>query len=166
MRMKKVIPVLLAAVLVCISNVGSANAYFTTYVTAKGGYEVSWEHHERMNEDFHDWNKYVSITSKEGSVPVYVRVKAFTGSKYILSYEGEAWEYNEIDGYYYYKTLLYGGETTSSLKIEITNIPTVAEDGDNFNVVVIYETVPAQTNEEGGYLSPTEADWTGAKSNE
>ncbi len=86
MRKHVFIPALMAAALLCVSQVGNANAYFTTYVKAKGGYPVSWEHHENINESFNDWSKYVSITSKEGSVPVYVRVKAFAGSKYTLEY--------------------------------------------------------------------------------
>ena len=89
MRAKRmnIISAALAVGLVCISSVQNANAYFTTYVTAKGGYEVSWEHHEKITEEFVDWNKYVTITSEEGSIPVYVRVKAFAGSSYQLMKE-------------------------------------------------------------------------------
>ncbi|MDE7247058.1 MAG: hypothetical protein K2N43_04150, partial [Lachnospiraceae bacterium] len=97
-----IISAVLAVGLVCISSVQNANAYFTTYVTAKGGYEVSWKHKEDIHEEFRDWSKYVTITSEAGSVPVYVRVKAFAGSSYELDYEGTGWTYNSADGYYYY----------------------------------------------------------------
>lgn len=166
MRKHVFIPALMAAALLCVSQVGNANAYFTTYVKAKGGYPVSWEHHENINESFNDWSKYVSITSKEGSVPVYVRVKAFAGSKYTLEYFGDDWTYNPLDDYFYYKYQLEGGQTTSTLRIGISNIPANVQEGLNFNVVVVYETIPVQVNESGEALSPIDADWTGAKIDE
>lgn len=166
MRKQSLIPALVAAALVCISQVGNANAYFTTYVRAKGGYPVSWEHHETIHESFNDWSKYVSITSREDSVPVYVRVKAFAGSKYTLEYFGDDWTFNQNDEYFYYKYQLEGGKTTSNLRVAISNIPSNVQEGTNFNVVVIYETIPVQVNEDGEILSPVEADWTGAKVNE
>lgn len=65
MKRKTFIPALFAAALVCMSNVKDANAFFTTYVTAKGGYEVSYMRETHMEEQFENWNKYVTITSKE-----------------------------------------------------------------------------------------------------
>ena len=155
MRMKRInmISAALAVGLVCISSVHSANAYFTTNVTAKGGYEVSWKHREHINEELSDWTKSVTITSEEGSVPVYVRVKAFAGSNYQLTYEGSQW--TEKDGYYYYNSALPGGEATDVLKVSIGNIPVNLKDGMNFNVVVVYETIPAQYG-----VNPWDADWT------
>lgn len=159
MRINKLLPAIVAFVFVTISSVPDANAYFTTYVTAKGGYDVNWKHEEKIDERFEDWNKYVSVTSKEGSVPVFVRVKAFAGSLYSLQYSGNDWSYNEKDGFYYYNKALKGGETTSNLKIFIGNIPAKPQQGDNFNVTVVYETVPVQYDDEGNPLSPMAADW-------
>ena len=151
-----IISAALAVGLVCISSVHSANAYFTTNVTAKGGYEVSWKHQESIEERFENWSKYVKITSEAGSVPVYVRVKAFAGSTYQLTYEGSQW--TEKDGYYYYNSALPGGEATEELRIGIGNISVNLKDGMNFNVVVVYETIPAQYG-----VDPWNADWTQKK---
>lgn len=158
MKLRSILPAIIAVGFVCISSVSNANAYFTTYVTAKGGYAVNWKHEEHIDESFEDWNKYVTITSKPESIPVFVRVKAFSGSTYSLSYSGNEW--TENDGYYYYNNVLNGGETTSALRVYIDNIPTNPQKKENFNVVVIYETIPAQFDEEGNFISPVLADWT------
>lgn len=160
MKMKTFIPALFAAGLICFSNVKSANAFFTTYVTAKGGYEVNYMRETKIEEQFENWNKYVTITNKEGSIPVYVRVKAFCGELYTLSYSGEDWKYVEADGYYYYEKPLYGGETTKALRVFIDNIPVKPEEEQNFNVVVIYETIPVQYDEQNELVSPEIADWS------
>ena len=158
MKLRSILPAIIAVGFVCISSVSNANAYFTTYVTAKGGYAINWKHEEHIDESFEDWNKYVTITSKPESIPVFVRVKAFSGSTYSLSYSGNEW--TENGGYYYYNNVLNGGETTSALRVFIDNIPTNPQKKENFNVVVIYETIPAQFDEEGKFISPVLADWT------
>lgn len=160
MKIKTFIPALFAATLICMSSVKDANAFFTTYVTAKGGYEVSYMRETHMEEQFENWNKYVTVTSKEGSIPVYVRVKAFSGELYELSYAGEGWKYVEADGYYYYDRPLYGGETTKALRIFIDNIPVNPEHEQNFNVIVIYETIPVQYDEQNEWIQPEKADWS------
>ena len=168
MRAKRmnIISVALAVGLVCISSARNADAYFTTYVTAKGGYAVSWEHHEEIKETFKDWEKSVTITSKAGSVPVYVRVKAFAGSFYDLVYRSEEnngiaeWEAGP-DGYYYYSSVLQGGEETkAALKIHIDNVPETPKEGMDINVVVVYETIPVQYDANGEVVKPQAADWT------
>ena len=151
---------------VCISSVQNANAYFTTYVSAKGGYEVSWKHKEDIHEEFRDWSKYITITSEESSVPVYVRVKAFAGSTYELDYEGTGWTYNSADGYYYYNSVLEGGGETEKLRVGIGNIPVNPKDDMNFNVVVVYETIPVQYGEDGSMIAPQDADWTQRKTSQ
>ena len=159
-----IISAALAVGLVCISSVQNANAYFTTYVTAKGGYEVSWKHKEEIHEELKEWSKHITITSKEGSVPVYVRVKAFAGSNYELTYTGDQW--TEKDGYYYYKSELQGGKTTETLLVDIKNIPKEPKDGMNFNVVVVYETIPVQYDKDGNMIAPQDADWTQSKTSQ
>lgn len=160
MKIKRIMPVLLAFVLLCVGHVESASAYFTTYVTAMGGYPVSWEHHEKIHEDFQDWKKYVTISSDPDSIPVYVRAKAFSGSTYQLSYSGSEWKYTEKDQYCYYQKALNGGETTSALLVSIDNIPINPEKEDNFNVIVIYECIPVIYDEDGQMVPPEQADWS------
>lgn len=168
MRAKRmnIISAVLAVGLVCISSVQNANAYFTTYVTAKGGYEVSWKHREDINEEFRDWSKYITITSEAGSVPVYVRVKAFAGSTYGLVYEGDGWTYSSADGYCYYNSVLQGGGTAAGLRVGIDNVPVNPKDGMDFNVVVVYETIPVQYGADGSMIAPQDADWTQRKTSQ
>ncbi len=167
MRAKRmnIISAALAVGLVCISSARNADAYFTTYVTAKGGYAVSWEHHEEIRETIKDREKSVTIASKKGSIPVYVRVKAFAGSSYELVYKSE--ENNGIaewkagaDGYYYCSSVLQGGEETKALKIRINNVPKTPKEGMDFNVVVVYETIPVQYDANGEMVKPEAANWT------
>lgn len=160
MKKSIVVTALLACCLVVFSGVQNANAYFTTYVTAKGGYEVSWKHRERIDENFSDWDKYVTITSEEDSIPVYIRAKAFSGSTYTLTYTGADWTYNAADDFYYYNVPLKGGETTTALRISIDQIPLNPREGENFNVIVIYESLPVQYDENGELLPPVRADWS------
>lgn len=157
MKYMRVMPALLAAGMICVSHMGIANAYFTTYVTAKGGYEIAW-HKEKIEEVYNDWTKTITISSEENSIPVYVRAKAFAGSTYELKYMGKDWTYRE-DGYYYYNNVLNGGETTSALNVIISKIPIQPKQGENFNVIVIYETTPVQYDEEGNMIACGDADW-------
>ena len=146
----------LALVLVLTAGMGSAWAYFTTYVEAKGGYTIHLGDETKMIEEFQDWTKKVIISSKEGSTPVYVRVKAFCGEEYALQYSDAAgkWQLG-ADGYYYYQDILAGGLSTSELDILIKNIPMNVEIGTSFNVVVVYECTPVQNDENGNPY----ADW-------
>lgn len=165
-KITNIISAALAVGLVCISSVQNANAYFTTHVTAKGGYEVSWRHREEITEEFVDWNKYITITSEDGSVPVYVRVKAFAGNGYQLVYEGNGWTYNNADGYCYYGSVLQGGGTATGLRVGINNVPVNPKEGMDFNVVVIYETIPVQYGTDGSMVEPEKADWTQRKTSQ
>ena len=154
----------LLAVLILSASVHSAWAYFTTYATARGGYTI--EHKTRINEKFSEWKKHVSISNDKDSGPVYVRAKGFCGSAYTLNY-GESsnkWSLNEKDGYYYYSDILFGGGNTEELVVEIGNIPeNIANSPDfdpaDFNVVIIYETIPVLYDVSGKNALP--ADWSG-----
>lgn len=158
MKYRRIVPVLFVAGMLSISELKDANAYFTTYVTAKGGYDLTW-HKETIKEEFGDWTKVITISSETDSIPVYVRARAFAGSTYSLTYEGEQWTQRQ-DGYFYYQNALYGGKTTDELKVKIDKVPLRPDEGANFNVIVIYETVPAQYGEDGKMIAPDAADWS------
>ena len=81
--------VLSAAVMMAGAGVGKAWAYFTTYTEAAGGYTVHLGDRTEITEEFTNWTKHVVITSEEDSEPVYIRVRAFCGSRYTLQYSGE-----------------------------------------------------------------------------
>lgn len=138
-----------AAALVLTANVGSANAYFTTYVEAQGGAVVHLGDETHIWEEAKRWVKRLRVLNKEGSDPVYVRARAFCGSQYELEYTGADWVlYN---GFYHYSKIVEGGQETTELTIEILN---AEEKETTFDVTVIYESIPVQYDEAGNILQP------------
>ena len=149
MKLRKYILPLIAVVLVLAAGIGIASAYFTTYVTSKGGYVIHLSYETEIQEDVSQWTKRVTILNKEGSSPVFVRAKVFFADPYTLEISGENWVLDG-EGFYRYQLPLYGGESTASqLLIHISGIPEDAKPGDDFNVIVVYESVPAMFHEDG-----------------
>lgn len=129
--------VLIALTLVIGVSVKGAMAYFTTYVTAQGGYELTLGDEGQIEEDVKDMTKIVSIKNT-GTQPEYVRVKVFYGSAtgVTVTYEaGDGWTKGD-DDYWYYDKVLAVGESTSVLNVKITADETVTPE---FNVVVVQE---------------------------
>ena len=157
MKIKNVIMTALVTGMLLAGTVGSVYSYFTTNAEATGSASISLGSRTEVEEDFSAWTKRVAITSKKDSKPVYVRVKAFCGSEYSLTYSDEEGNWTPgSDGYYYYTPIVNAGETTTILKVLIGNVPEDVKEGDEFNVIVIYETTPVQYREDG---TPY-ADWS------
>ena len=148
MKLRKYILPLLAVVLVLAAGIGMASAYFTTYVTAKGGYVIHLNYETEIHEDVSQWTKHVSLYNREGSSPIFVRAKVFFADPYTLEISGANWVLDS-EGFYRYQLPLYGGETAGELLIHISGIPEDAKPGDDFNVIVVYESVPAMFHEDG-----------------
>lgn len=194
MKKKKIVTTALALLLPVCAGIGSAHAYFTDHVAAAGGgyaIEVGRPDTE-LEETFSKWTKHVTVKNT-GEIPVYVRVKAFCGDEYYLEVtENDDWKAGD-DGYYYYVgksredsgagVLEVGRETPTDpgLNIKILLAKTDAygdhlpvpddpdepgESREKFNVVVICERTPLQYGDDGGLLSPAEADWTEYRSTE
>ncbi len=161
-----------ALVLAGSISLSSASAYFTTYVTAKGGYQLDFSETTKIEENVSQMTKHIVIQNtgdSEGDQDVYVRVKVFNGSKFSLTFSDGAassmgdqasavgdgsWSLGD-DGYYYYSKILKPQELTSVLDAKITDLP---EDyKDSFNIIVIQECTPVTYNEDG---SAKEADWS------
>lgn len=175
MKRKNILPgmgfaaAVLAAGLVLTAGVGEAWAYFTTYASASGGYTVDLDNETRITEEYSDHTKRL-VVSNDGARPVYVRARAFSGSQCALTYSSGdgGWQAGN-DGYYYYGEPLAGAATapdgtvsaakTSELLIRIA-FPEDAREGDECNVVVIYESIPVQYGEDGNMLAPQAADWS------
>ena len=170
----------LAVTLVLGSSIGTAWAYFTTYVETEGGYTVRLEEETTIEEEFFAWMKRVVITVEEGTQPVYVRARAFGGDAYPLSYwyeavdaAGQKSEYPlpskdsrwipGADGFYYYRDYLYYDKDnadagrTESLLVRIENAPEGA--APDFDVVVVYETLPVKYKEDGTAYRADEINW-------
>ncbi len=148
---------MIAVVLVGSVSVQSAMAYFTTYVKAEGGYEITLGDETEIEEDVKDMTKSISIKNT-GETDCYVRVKVFCGSQLNISYSGavdgsgnQYWTLDD-DGYWYYKDILKVGESSEVLNAKIE----LPEDyKDTFNVIVVQECTPVQYKEDGTAY----ADW-------
>lgn len=150
----------LAAGMVLTASIGGAWAYFTANTRAIGRYIIRFDNMTHITENYSDHTKHL-VVSNDGTEPVYVRAKAFSGSQYPLSYSGGGWKKLEKDGdwYYYYEKSLPGAAETSELLVKI-EFPTDPEEGDECNVVVIYESIPVQYGADGKELDPWTADWS------
>lgn len=155
--------------MVLTAATGSAWAYFTTYTSATGGYAIDLSNETQIEETYSEHTKHVTVTN-EGTQPVYVRARAFSGSQCTLAYSSSdgKWQAGN-DGYYYYSEPVAGSVTsedgtvvpgrTSELLVQIT-FPTEVKEGDECNVVVIYESIPVQYDTDGNVLAPQAADWS------
>ena len=146
MKRNTLILSLVALVLVICAGMGTTWSYFSTYAETAGGVPIAFNDRTeiiRIEEEFSDWTKHVVLKSDANSNPVFVRVKAFSGLPYDLTYYAPFgnWTLGD-DGFYYYNEILNGGGSTNELQIRINNVPANAADKDNFNVVVVYEYTP------------------------
>ncbi len=141
-----------ALLLVGITALPEAMAYFTTYAAAGGGVEVDLGFTKNeVTEIVNGRAKKIQLVN-QSSQPEYVRVKVF--SVLPVTFEGSSpnWSQGE-DGYWYYKNIVEPEKTTEELVALIT-IPEGRED--DFDVIVVEESVPVSYKEDG---TPY-ADWT------
>ena len=145
------------AVLVALVSVPSALAYFTTYTRIKGSSSVVLGETVTFNElETGTGDKHVTISVDEDSDPVFVRVGIFASGEITnrMTVEG-TWEF--ADGWYTYGQVLKGGETAEmNILINKTDLET-----EEFNVVVVYEYIPAIVNDAGEFVPDWDAEWTG-----
>lgn len=144
-----------AVALVAGAAVPAASAYFTTYVDAQGGYTLELKEVTTIpDEDFDReyWTKHVTIKNT-GEATCFVRVRAFAGSQYALTYSGDGWS-EAGDGWYYYADPVAPGVSTGTLDIVIKAASEETDTSADFNVSVVYETVPVT-----GASTALEADW-------
>ena len=156
--MKKRICLAAAALaIVATLGIGSAMAYFTTYVLADGGVELSMGSSITIPiEKMDKISKIVSIKNV-GDYDCFVRVKAFAGAENgepKFSDEDGKWTPG-ADGYWYYSDIVKPGETTGSVKIAILRLEDTPEAGEAFNVIVVEECTPVRFDENGNAY----ADW-------
>ncbi len=149
----------ITAVMVLSASIGTAWAYFSASVSADGAASIHLGDQTTLEESFDSWTKHVSITSTEDSQDVFLRVKAFAGADYALSYIGSEWTPGP-DDYYYYNKILSAGETAETLDVIIDGVPEGTVVDENFNVVVIYETTPVTYDANGAPAAPVNADWS------
>ncbi len=177
MKKKKLFLAALALVLVLSAGIGSASAYFTTYTSARGGATVHLGGERTFQEEFDSWTKKLTVTNKEGSYQaIFVRAKAYAPGTFFsgersypltCAISGDGWTTEpDAEGWYYYTQAVAPGASTGTLNVVIQGIPKDAaelEDGDAFNVAVVYESIPAVYDAEtGDPVDPQAADWKAA----
>ena len=140
--------------------VGGVMAYFTTYVTAKGGYTVELGFTRTEMEEEVEYGRKVITLTNTGEQDCYVRLKALTGDAYkeslVYSEPEDAGNWTPgADGYYYYNSILAPQESATELVVRFA-FPKDKEPTD-FNVIIIQECTPVLYDE---YGTPY-ADWTG-----
>ena len=157
--MKKNIYLAAAALaLVATLGIGSAFAYFTTYVLADGGVKVEMGSPDTGIEETMELHYKLVSVKNIGDFDCYVRVKAFAGAEYDkLMYSDDNGKWNlGADGYYYYDAIVPAGATTGTLKIAVEALKgTTPEEGEAFNVIVVQESTPVLYKEDGTAY----ADW-------
>ena len=146
---KSYLPLAALALLLLIAlSISPAMAYFSDYTTADGAQEVNAGFKTEIEEEFESWTKKVTIKNTSDDLSVYVRAKVF--SMYNVKCNGTNWTPTNAgnETYVYYTPALAPKKSAAVLNVEITH-PTTPEEGDSFNVVVIYEAVPARYDEDG-----------------
>lgn len=169
--------------IILTASVGATIAYFTAATTAKASIETSFSEKTSIQEvekdDIVNWEMPFSVTNDADSHrEVYVRAKAFNGSKYDMTCSNpvggaENWVLGD-DGYYYYGSsipatldgkaihrngiILGVGQSTSTLTVRMTSVDSAgtAPVGEAFKVGVVYETTPVLYDANGNPY----ADWS------
>ena len=132
--------------------VGSAYAYFTTYSEAKGNvvFELG-ETHTEPHEEVKGGKKIVSIENT-GDYDCYIRIRAYAGNNYNLTYEdgGSRKWYDGKDGYWYYRDILTVGSFSEKVNVILPQelLKDVTDEKD-LNVIVIQECTPVQYDDNG-----------------
>lgn len=143
-------PIVLAAAAFVLTGtlaVGSAMAYFTTFVTAEGSVPLNMGFTETEVEDEVDSaGKHITIKNT-GDYDCFVRVKVFSTIE--LGYHaGDGWE--QEGGYWYYRDILPAGGSTSELLATFDYPKNTDEDKtEEFNIIVVHECTPVIYNEMG-----------------
>lgn len=170
MKKKYIVLLIVIAALVFSASIGGALAYFSTYTTAMGGYPVALDNNPEPEEWYKDGLKHLTIKNT-GDGPIFVRAKAVVtdGVGVTPEYQTSAnWTGENLGGqdgagYYYYSKALEGKDAeteaekiTSELLITITfpkqpkiEGKTEFEKGDEMNVLVLFESVPAMYKADG-----------------
>lgn len=148
-----------ALILLAGSAAGRAMAYFTTYVTSEGGkvLELGFPTTE-VEEEVSAGEKRITINNT-GDYDCYVRVKAFKGDQYDLTWTaGSKWQ--KLGEYYYWTEILQAKGSTDSkalvVKISSKETETAA---DSFNVIVVQECTPVPYDDNGNVIAWDKVDW-------
>ena len=126
------------------AGIAPAYAYFTDSTEANGGLRVNVTPTTTITETYGNRTKHLVIKNT-GTAPVFVRARVFSTEDYTA--EGTGWTANG-DYIDYGEAVAAGGGETSELTVTL-NFPEGATKDDEFNVIVVYESTPAQYDSNG-----------------
>ena len=159
MNKKNKLILLLMVTLALMISVPKTLAYFSTYVQAKGAAPVVLKEVVEFKEEKIGGNKRVVIKADSDSDPIYVRIRAYASSEIFdlidFVFEEGEWRMTTDGWYEYYKVLMAGEEASMDIEIEKASIEL-----SQFNVIVVYEYIPAISDGEGGYVKDWSVGWT------
>lgn len=160
MKKKKLILAIAACVLVCALSFGVTYSYLIAKAEATGKLYVG-ENQIKLTEDFEPPAelapgisfKKAPTVENSGNIPCFVRARADFSTSLAsdlcepLDIDTENWQFNEEDGYYYYKNILEPNEKTSplfttvSLKSEIDGVKLTTDDMLDFDIYIYTESI-------------------------
>ena len=164
MKRKSLLLATVAAALVIAMGISPAWAYFTDTSTVQGALTINVKPSTDITEWYGARVKHVVVTnSEDATAPVFVRARAFAPEKMTATVAGASWTGPDAQGWYEYSEIVEPGNATQELTVTLTfppvkseTAPTGAVVGDNYNVVVVYESTPVQYRADG---TPY-ADWS------
>ena len=157
MKRKATILAALAIVLVLCMGIAPAWGYFTDTTMASGSLKIGVKPSTDIHETYGQGVKHVTISNDaDATTAVFVRARVYSSLEYAAA--GTGWSGPDAEGWYTYADAVAPGGTTAALDVTIT-FPKVETDedgkikdseyGTNYNVVVVYESTPAQYDENG-----------------
>lgn len=167
-----------AAVLIAAAGIAPAWAYFTASDSAVGGIQISVAPTTDITEVFDSAGKHITVVNDATStVPVFVRAQVFGDTNRLNTISGADWTGpmadDEGNTWYYYNLPVAPGDKTNPLDVSITfprySIETITNpdgsttketkehEGENFNVIVVYEATPVQYGSSGEQFQPWDA---------
>lgn len=161
--------------LVMSTSMGTAWAYFTTYARARGGVPINLGHEEHIDESFQQWEKTLDIEISADSKPVYLRARAFCADYRVTFENSQNWTQDEDGVWVYYDLIFEPGKDDKGNPIpakfsdrgdELKALinggenPENVEEGNTFNVIIVYESTEVQYDDAGKPLPP---DWNDRK---
>ncbi|MBR6114869.1 MAG: hypothetical protein IKQ10_06745 [Oscillospiraceae bacterium] len=143
MKKSKLLLAGVALVLLVCFSIGSASAYFTDYERVQGVGTIFLAPSTEITEeppDPQDGRKVVTVSNSSEDMAMYFRAKVFTSLKgwYIT---GDGWSSGAGD-YYYYADPVEPQGAAGPMTVNF-ELPEDAKDGDEVNIIVVYETIPA-----------------------
>ncbi len=158
MKKSKLLLVALALMLIVSVSVSSASAFFTAYERVQGVGTIFLAPSTEITEEPPDpknGQKVVTVSNSSENMTMYFRAKVFTSADYSVS--GTGWS-SGAGGFYYYADPVEPLSAAEPLTVNF-ELPDNAADGDEINIIVVYETIPAVPTETG--YKPAEWPTTG-----